>query len=267
MHPMTLDAIDFNLLYRLQKHSSTYKKKSQEEWDGKAWEINERIHEGFYNDEMERRIDLDGAQSLLDVGCGPGTFALRFAPRLKQVYALDYSPKMLEVLEHNAQKRAISNICPLCLDLEESWEGVEPCDVVIASRCLEVEDMRAVLQKLHEKAKKAVYITYKNGGSFLEVEVLEAMGRKITPKPDYIYLLNILYQMGIRASLDFISPQGEPYGTFDSFESYHRSTLWSIGEMTPQEEAGLREYYEACQKKGKTPAHKNSSWAFISWRK
>lgn len=267
MRESNIEAIDFELLYALQKRSSSVNKsKKAEDWDKKAWEMNVNIHEGYYNDFMESRVNLSDAETILDVGCGPGTFALRFAPRVKHAYAFDFSPTMLEVLAHNAKERGIGNITSFCVNLEEEWSGVPLCDVVIASRCLEVENIGAVLDRLNAHAKKRVYLTFKVGRSFLSDEILEVLGREIIPKPDYIYLLNILYQKGINASVEFIDPGNDGY-KMASLEEYLYSLTWAQNGLTPEEESRARDYFLACQSAGKTPAHRNNRWALISWEK
>ena len=45
---------------------------------------------------LSERLDLDGCGRLLDVGCGPGTVALFFAPLFESVAGLDPDPGMVE---------------------------------------------------------------------------------------------------------------------------------------------------------------------------
>ncbi|VFS50104.1 23S rRNA (uracil-5-)-methyltransferase RumA [Budvicia aquatica] len=60
-------------------------------WDAKA----EKMAESCANPEDEylkkflSMMDLTGAETLLDIGCGPGTICLQVADRLKHVYGLD----------------------------------------------------------------------------------------------------------------------------------------------------------------------------------
>ncbi len=53
---------------------------------------------GDFSDQVLSRLHLDGAR-VLDVACGPGTFALRAAPVAKTVDAVDFSGEMLAELE------------------------------------------------------------------------------------------------------------------------------------------------------------------------
>lgn len=52
---------------------------------------------------------LDGTESVLDAGCGPGHTALTFAPHVAQVVAVDLSNSMLDVGRALAAQRAITN--------------------------------------------------------------------------------------------------------------------------------------------------------------
>ena len=107
---MKFEDIDFNGIYKEQKEKSSFKTKSKDAWDKKAVSMNQRVHNSIYNEQFLKQIKLDGIESLLDVGCGVGNLSLLFAKKLKEVYSLDYSSKMLEILEENAKKGKLSNI-------------------------------------------------------------------------------------------------------------------------------------------------------------
>jgi ubiquinone/menaquinone biosynthesis C-methylase UbiE len=267
MYKSTIEAIDFAELYSIQRAASTHKKKDKDSWDKKAFDMNKKIHQGFYNDTIEQSIAFDKEATLLDVGCGPGTFSLRFAPFFKEVIAFDFSSKMIEVLHENAKNKEIKNIKTLIHDMESSWEDIPACDVVLASRCLEVDDIQKVLKELDTHAKKAVYLTYKVGKSYLDEQVLQAMGRKITPKPDYIYLLNVLYNMGIHAELKLIYPQSSSCTTISSEEEYIQSIKWSLDGISEEEARKAREFYQQCMKDGVAPPLRDERWALIFWQK
>jgi SAM-dependent methyltransferase len=56
-----------------------------------------------------RSLGLDGYGRLLDVGCGPGTVALRLASRFEAVVGLDPDPGMLAEAARSAAERGIAN--------------------------------------------------------------------------------------------------------------------------------------------------------------
>lgn len=262
---MQYDDIDFNKLYIDQKNNSSFKSKPQEAWDKKASSMNKKVHTSIYNDEFLNILNIKNCKSLLDVGCGVGNLSLKLSSKLEKIYALDYSAGMLEVLKENAKTRNIANIEYINKSWYDNWDNVPKSDIVIASRSMEVSDMEMALEKLNEKANKRVYISYKVGGSFISDEILEVIQRKIIKKPDYIYLLNILYQMGINASVNFIKSEGRNslYTTFDEFV---KSVVWSIGELSLEEVDKLKAYYQTFKNK-KTEKNDYVKWAVITWEK
>lgn len=56
------------------------------------------------------RFGLDGAQTVLDLGCGTGQIALQLAPHVAQVLAVDPEPTMLEQGRRLADERGVTNI-------------------------------------------------------------------------------------------------------------------------------------------------------------
>jgi ubiquinone/menaquinone biosynthesis C-methylase UbiE len=56
------------------------------------------------------RLGLDRTSRLLDLGCGPGTLARLFAPRVAEVIALDPDPDMLAEGRRLAAAEGLSNI-------------------------------------------------------------------------------------------------------------------------------------------------------------
>lgn len=202
-HPSIQD-IDFGALYRAHM-AAVGRPKPPSVWDARAEAMEHRgIHDG-YAAEFVQRMDLEGCDSLLDVGCGQGNIALALAPRLKMVHGLDYSPGMLTLFKQNAQAQGLSNAHAILRSWTDDWGDIPECDVVVASRSTAVMDMEDALRKLHAKAKKRVYLTSLVGGQFRGADLQAALGRPAPEAlPDYIYILNILYAMGIHARLDYI---------------------------------------------------------------
>jgi len=260
---MTFDDIDFNALYIKQKESTTFKMKSQAAWNKKAASMNQRVHNSIYNDEFLDLVNTSDCKSLLDVGCGVGNLSLKLAENLERVYALDYSKEMLKILEDNARQASIENITSFCNSWYDDWADIPKADIVIASRSLEVKDMKAALEKLNNKALKRVYLSYKVGGTFVSQDILNAMQRQVIKKPDYIYVLNILYSMGINATVNFIRSEGRTQ-VYKDCEHFIESIVWSLGEITQDEKGRLEEYYESNVKNSASDIE-FVKWALISW--
>ena len=213
-----------------------------------------------YAQDFLSRVDFSGASTLLDFACGAGALSIAAADKLERIYGYNFSPKMLEFARENAQIYGAKNIKFAQKAFEDDWSDVPACDVVFASRCLEVDDLKAALKKLLSKTKKALYITFKVGGSFVDGDILDAIGREVEQKPGFVYLLNILFQMGYLPSLGYIKAQCHGGGA-KSAEEFVQKTRWMLGgELSGTEEARLAEYFNS----GKyEPKRDFMHWAFV----
>lgn len=249
------DEIDFDALYKAQKARSSFGKKLAEHWDKKAPSFNEGVMKSTYAQEFIDKVDFTGISTLLDFACGAGALSVLAAEKVDQIYGYDFSPKMLEFARENAQIYGAKNAKFAQKAFEDDWSDVPACDIVFASRCLEVDDLKTALGKLLSKTKKALYITFKVDG-----DILDAIGREVEQKPDFVYLLNILFQMGYLPSLSYIKAWCHDGGA-KSAEEFVQKTRWMLGgELSGTEEAQLAEYFNS----GKyEPKRDFMHWAFV----
>ncbi|GHV01901.1 methyltransferase [Campylobacterota bacterium] len=262
--PNNLQTIDFAALYRAQKVASDFRPKSADDWNEKAALMSAKLG-GIYPEKLCSLIDSQGSETLLDIGSGVGTIALELASKFKKIYAVDFSPKMLAELSKNAADRGIKNIEAIEANIEESWEKLPQADIAIASRSMEVSDIQTTLKNLNDHALKKVYLTYKVGGSFLHAPILEAIGRSVTPKPDYIYIVNVLYTMGIYAKVDFIPSEGKGFN-YHNEDGYIQSVEWSLGALTDDEKQKLVQYFDRLRREDRL-RDDPLVWALIHWEK
>ena len=258
--PSNYDEIDFDALYKAQKVRSSFGKKIAADWDKKAPSFNEGVMKSAYAREFIDKVDFTGVSALLDFACGAGALSVLAAKKAAQIYGYDFSPKMLEFARQNAQIHGAQNIKFAQKAFEDDWSDVPVCDVVLASRCLEVDDLKTALNKLLSKTKKSLYITFKVGGSFVDGDILDAIGREIEQKPDFVYLLNILFQMGYLPSLSYIKAKCHA-GPEASAQELIQKTRWGLGgELSEAEEARLAEYFNSGKYK---PRQEFMHWAFV----
>ena len=257
-----LDTLDFAKLYKEQMKSSTFKGKNSKDWDKRASGMNLNVHKSFYVKTFIDKIDTTNASSLLDVGCGPGTIALAIASKMQKVYALDYSEGMLDCVKNNCKEKKLSNVVTIHKSWEDNWDDVPKADIVVASRSMEVKDIKDALIKLNSKANKRVYLTTKVGGSFIDTQILNQLEREVYPRPDYIYLVNVLHSMGIFAHVDFILSENTKFESSSDDEFIER-VGWSLGELSNEEKIVLKNYFNTTYKYKKNSDYLN--WALISW--
>jgi SAM-dependent methyltransferase len=84
-------------------------------------------------DAIVEALGLDGANILLDVGCGPGVLALRLAARVDHAIGLDPDPGMLAEAHRLATARGITNVEWILARAEELADHVRPGSIRAAT--------------------------------------------------------------------------------------------------------------------------------------
>ncbi len=270
MKETQLKDIDWNLLWQKAREEKTRRSKGPDDWDRRAAPFFKRNIHSVYSKKFIKLLKPEKSWTILDIGCGPGTLALPLARRVKKVTALDFSPKMLAILEQQARKKEILNISTHNLSWTDAWGegGITPHDVTIASRSIAVEDLRSALEKMTKYAKKSVVIADRVGHGPLDPEAYKIVGRELKTGPDYIYTINLLYQMGIQAKIDFIPI--EDTQSYPSLNEAVESYEWMFHDLTADEKNRLKKYVQSITtttSEGRFSIHRKHvpTWAYIWW--
>ena len=216
-------------------------------------------------------IKPESGMTVFDMGCGGGTLAVPLSGLVQEVTAADFSSNMLAIVKDKISAFNIKNINPVKLSWEDDWAvaGIGVHDIAIASRSMSVENIKEAVTKLSGAASKRVYISTVVGDGPHDRMVYEAVGREIFPSVDYIYIYNILYQMGIHANVSFITENDVK--SYDAFDEALASPRWMLQDMTSDEEVRLDAFMRAhlVERNGKWQKDyaKNYKWAVIWWNK
>ncbi|MDY6824725.1 MAG: class I SAM-dependent methyltransferase [Thermodesulfobacteriota bacterium] len=264
-------SIDWNAAWQEAQQACSRPAREASFWDSRASSFAAHArHKSDYPEQFIEIVRPEPHWHVLDVGCGPGTVAIPMAERVASVTALDFSGAMLNILQTACDENNISNIRPVLADWNDDWraKGVDTHDVVFASRSLVCGDLTAGLVKLNRFTAKRVYISHLVGEGPFDSRIIEASGRSFQPCPDYIYVLNLLYQLGIYASVDFTT---HPVNrTFDDIDDALDECRWMIQDITPAEEQRLKAFFEKNlifeeNNRWKLPGMKPVRWAVIWW--
>lgn len=269
---LSIKKIDWNQLWQ-QDRPQREKPRDREFWNKRAPSFADHTRSEGYDDYVDPFLKIIAPQpdwSVLDVGCGAGTMAHPLSKLVKHVTAIDFSPAMLDLLQQYSRQQGIANIDTHLLAWEDDWAaaGVKPHDVAIASRSLAVnDDVEATLRKLSCFARQWVFITLPVGNGPSDSRVLDAVGRPRNDNPDYIYIYNLLYQLGVYANVSIIE---RAVRTFSSREAARDSMRWLVEPMTSSEESAYRQFMDASLYEanggwaiqGEPLAH----WAALWWR-
>ncbi len=185
-------------------------------WDKRAGHFDKKVDGEEGSQRVETIMDFLRAEkifspgmSVIDVGCGQGTITLSLAEEAAQVYALDPSTKMLEMLQEKIEERGFQHI----YSIQERWQDIdlkeygwqEAFDLAFASMSPGVNDAEN-LRKLMDASRKYCYLsTFAGRKDKPRDELWELItGRPFDPGDlDIIYPLNLLYTWGYRPSVRF----------------------------------------------------------------
>ncbi|WP_405427333.1 class I SAM-dependent methyltransferase [Streptomyces erythrochromogenes] len=131
---------------------------------------------GEFHTLLADRFALDGSQTVLDLGAGPGTLGLALAPVADHVYAVDPEPAMLTEGARLAEERGITNISWLRGDDARITRLCLPrIDLCVIGRAFRRMDRERVLADLDE-------VLAPRGG----VAVVESLYRPGDPRPAWL---------------------------------------------------------------------------------
>lgn len=263
--------VDWNGLWN-KSLQNLPKKNNPESWDNIASKFNEWMEKDDYPEKLLNRIELDSNDSVLDIGCGNGVITIPLAQKAIKVTAMDISSKMLEILMKNAKDSGLNNINTCNRRIEDvTEEDVGKHDVVVASRSLNgVSDIGKELEKINNIAKKSVYLTLWGADNRrFEREMAQLLGRESHRHPDYIYVYNILHDLGIFANVEMLESNTRNY--YSNVEEALDRLRWRIGDLNKDEESILREYLEENMIKTTdgtiTYSNGKADWVLIWWKK
>ncbi|CEA13858.1 class I SAM-dependent methyltransferase [Methanobacterium formicicum] len=263
--------VDWNGLWN-KSLQNLPKKNNPESWDNIASKFNEWMEKDDYPEKLLNRIELDSNDSVLDIGCGNGVITIPLAQKAIKVTAMDISSKMLEILMKNAKDSGLNNINTFNQRIEDvTEEDVGKHDVVVASRSLNgVSDIGKELEKINNIAKKSVYLTLWGADNRrFEREMAQLLGRESHRHPDYIYVYNILHDLGIYANVEMLESNTRNY--YSNVEEALDRLRWRIGDLNKDEESILREYLEENMIKTTdgtiTYSNGKADWVLIWWKK
>jgi SAM-dependent methyltransferase len=268
---LDVNEVDWNAILKERRGggSQTLRKNGAEYWDKRAPSFAEHAGKTKYPDAFIKILNPESSWTVLDMGCGAGTLALPLADMVAQITAVDHSGKMLELLRAEADRRKIGNMQTIQASWEDDWNafGIGTYDVAIASRSLITNDARAAIGKLVRAARKRIVISTIVGDGPHDRRAYEAVGRPLARSADYIYVYNLLYQMGVHAEVSFIPEERQQ--VFGGMADAIDAGKWMFPEMTSAEESRLAAYIRAHLVEnagGLTLDYRlNCKWAVFHW--
>lgn len=253
-------------------HAAKPKRDQEAYWDRRAAGF--ARHSGVSNYATEF-LDLCNPRpewTVLDVGCGSGSITLELAKKVRHVTATDISGAMLELVASSARSQGLDNVDTIKAAWEGDWAaaGVPQVDMAVESRALLTADLPEALAKLNRHARRRVCLTTVCGDlAYNDRRVIESIGRTLPHPPDYIHVVNCLYDMGINADVHFIS--SVKYDTYCTRDAAKISMLHMLGDVSEEENEALElfmnDHLVPCEGGWAKDYERRTDWAFIAWDK
>lgn len=248
--------------------------KPTSEWDAAAACPEHYTSQAEYIADFLALADVRPGESVLDIGCGPGTLALPLARAGHRVCAIDSSEGMIAAL-----RRAIVGtdlpITPIVASWDDDWAalGVAPADVVLASRSVIHSDMDAIVGKMTAFARRRAALTITEVGTPREDgRLLALFGRELRSNPDCGAIIEAVRSRGFEPQVErIVSLKRDTYADLDAAVAANAKALGiTAGEDAEILWAYLGEHLvEGHDSDGAPRVEKDYeraiTWAFVAW--
>lgn len=176
-------------------------------WDDQAPRYN-RGHDAYRSpvvDRLEKYIDSD--TTVLDIGAGTGALTIPLAKKVGKILSIEPSAGMLDYLKKAALKEDLLNI----EFINETWEDAEVSgqyDLVLCSHALYfIQNIKESLKRMIDVTGKHLFLmvgVHDNNDKYGDIwEIIK--GTPYKPGPDYIYLYNLLRELGQHPDVEMLT--------------------------------------------------------------
>jgi len=164
-HPAVSEGCDINSAEYWEQCSANY---SSERYDL----IKEQIIDHLLNTGL-----LNKDRTLLDVGSGPGTFALPMCQYLKKITCMDITPGMISRIREICERGSIHNIDTLQSDWLHYEQDVRSYDIVFSALCPAMNDPSSILKMEKYAEEYCVYVSSINKERTMHLEICDKLGK------------------------------------------------------------------------------------------
>lgn len=227
-------------------------KETPEFWSELAKNYVNKVHSKEGRAEILTLVDKfcwNKEETVLDLGAGPGSYAIPLANKVKSITSLDPSQIMLDYLDKQATKENVSNIKTIASRWLEA-ENIEPHDTVLSMNSLgmlAIDDnyeshLDKALIKMMKLAKKRIIILIPHADSAADQQMKDAVGLEATSveRKKIAALYYAMVDCGMLPDLNIIT---RPFRwTFTDLEDATRVLSRKIGLKTDEQKGKLKDH-------------------------
>lgn len=216
---------------------------------------------------LQQLIVREGIQSVIELGPGWGNYTLDLARACKEVTCVDISQDVLHYIEKIAHENSLTNIQSVYTKWED-FSSSSKYDLVFGYNCFyRLENLATAFWKMNEYANKLCVVGMNTGIAPAWIQELYQNGAEVFWEwKDYIYFVNVLYQMGIDPEVRIFPFTKELcYESLEALVAGECSRL-KPGTYDPKTAEKILLRYFKQNEDGNYTAHTSFRGGFVMWR-
>lgn len=217
---------------------------------------------------------LGKESTVLDIGCGPGKFAIEFGLTAKSVVGLDISPKMLQFAADNVAAKGLKNVNFQQMDWKQAdlgalnWKKKFSLVTAIMSPAL---SNRKVLDKMMEASNQYCLISHfmERHDSISDVLKKDILARETDDEfgNRAIYCsFNILWLYKLFPEIVYFNTERETIRPVEEATRYYNTRLEMRKTLTTTQKAEILEYLNGKAENGFIKEKTTAIVACIYWK-
>ena len=272
--------MDLEYFTRLWREGKPAQLSGKSFWDNRAAEFNKLACQGSPDERIRKIVEflsqnslLTKNSSVLDIGCGPGRFAVEFAKLSTDVTGLDISDNMLDYAMKNAEAANLTNTSFKNLNWDEvnldefGWR--KKFDLVTAINSPGIHDL-ITLEKMIAASKEYCFLSsfvdrYDSVQDILRTKILKLEERKFYTNNVYS-ILNILWLTGHYPSIVYIDTDREHIRTLEEACVYYRMFFATQDDSGNEKQELINSYLEKISVNGFVTEQVRTKTAWIHWK-
>lgn len=250
--------MDIQYFSRLWNESKAAKASDKSFWDSRADEFNKLVCQGSPDERIYKIVEflshnslLAQNSSVLDIGCGPGRFAIEFSKKSTEVLGIDISEKMLDYAVKNAEAENLSNVSFKNLDWDkvdlEEYGWRKRFDLITAINSPAIHDQRT-LEKMIAASKGYCFLSNfvertDSVQDIIRTKVLKLEGKRFYNNVIY-NIFNILWLLGYYPSIAYVDTDQEHVRSVEEACLYYDTLFETDNESDDGKKNLIRSYLD-----------------------
>ncbi|MFZ3102183.1 MAG: class I SAM-dependent methyltransferase [Desulfitobacteriaceae bacterium] len=272
--------MDLDYFTRLWSEKTATRTSGKSFWNNRAAEFNKLVCQGSSDERIKKIVGFLSHNSLLtknstvlDIGCGPGRFAVEFAKKSTDVTGLDISDNMLDYAVKNAEAASLTNVSFKNLNWDEvnledyGWR--KRFDLVTAINSPGIHD-QSTLEKMIAASKGYCFLSnfvdrVDSVQDIIRTEILKLKEGKFYSNTVYS-ILNILWLTGYYPSIAYVDTDLDHVRTVEEACVYYGTLFAAENNSGDEKNRLIRSYLEGISINGFVTEKVRTKTAWIYWQ-